>query len=85
MAANADVMEELADGTGGTFYHNSNDLEAGFRTLITRPDCTYLLAFSTANTKPGAHHTLKVKVNEPGLTVQARRGYSTPAPEKQKK
>jgi VWFA-related protein len=85
MDANADVMGELADGTGGTFYHNSNDLEAGFRTLISGPDYTYLLAFSTANKKPGAHHSLKVKVNEPGLTVQARRGYSTPAPEKHKK
>jgi VWFA-related protein len=86
MAANAEVMEELADGTGGTFYHNSNDLEAGFRTLISGADYTYLLAFSTADTKPmGAHHSLKVKVNGPGLTVQARRGYSTPAPEKQKK
>jgi VWFA-related protein len=85
MAANADVMGELADGTGGTFFHNSNDLEAGFRTLISGADYTYLLAFSTANTKPGAHHSLKVKVNERGLTVQARRGYSTPAPEKHKK
>ena len=85
MAANADVMRELADGTGGTFYHNSNDLEAGLRALISGPDYTYLLAFSPANTKPGAHHSLKVKVNEPGLTVQARRGYSTPAPEKPKK
>jgi VWFA-related protein len=82
MDANADVMEELADGTGGTFYHNSNDLEAGFRTLISGPDYTYLLAFSAANTKPGTHHRLKVNVSEPGLTVQARRGYSTPAPEK---
>ncbi len=85
MAANAEVMGELADGTGGIFYHNNNDLEAGFRTLVSGPGCTYLLAFSTANTKPGAHHSLKVKVNEPGLTVQARRGYSTPAPEKHKK
>jgi VWFA-related protein len=85
MAANADVMGELADGTGGTFCHNSNDLEAGLRALISGPDYTYLLAFSPANTKPGAHHRLKVKVNEPGLTVQARRGYSTPAPEKPKK
>jgi VWFA-related protein len=85
MAANADVMGELADGTGGAFFHNSNDLEAGFRTLISGADYTYLLAFSTANTKPGAHHSLKVKVNERGLTVQARRGYSTPAPEKHKK
>jgi VWFA-related protein len=85
MAANADVMGELADGTGGTFYHNSNDLEAGLRALISGPHYTYLLAFSPANTKPGAHHSLKVKVNEPGLRVQARRGYSTPAPEKPKK
>ena len=85
MAANADVMRELADGTGGTFYHNNNDLEAGLRALISGPDYTYLLAFSPADTKPGAHHSLKVKVNEHGLTVQARRGYSTPAPEKAKK
>jgi VWFA-related protein len=79
MDANAYVMGELADGTGGTFYHNNNALEAGLRTLISGADYTYLLTFPTANTKPGAHHSLKVKVNEPGLTVQARRGYSTPA------
>jgi VWFA-related protein len=85
MDANADVMEELADGTGGIFYHNNNDLEAGLRTIISGPDYTYLLAFSPANPKPRSHHSLKVKVNEPGLTVQARRGYSTPAPEKHKK
>lgn len=86
MAANADVMGELADGTGGTFYHNSNDLETGFKTLISGPDYTYLLAFSIPSTKPAsAHHSLKVKVNGPGLTVQARRGYSTPAPEQQRK
>jgi hypothetical protein len=41
-------------------------------------DYTYLLAISPANIKRvGAHHSLKVKVKEPGLTVQARRGYST--------
>jgi VWFA-related protein len=86
MAANADVLGELADGTGGTFYHNNNDLEAGFKTLISAADYTYLLAFSPANTKPvKAHHSLKVKVNQPGLAVQTRRGYSTPAPEKRKK
>jgi len=85
MDANADVMGELADGTAGAFYHNNNDLEAGLRTLISGADCKYLLAFSTTNAKPRLHHSLKVKVNEAGLTVQARRGYSTPAPEKHKK
>ncbi len=29
MAANEDAMAELADGTGGTFFHNNNNLEAG--------------------------------------------------------
>jgi len=85
MAANADVMGELADGTGGSFYHNNNDLEAGFRTFITGPSYTYLLAFSAAYAKVGAQHSLKVKVNERGLRVQARRGYSIPTPEKHKK
>src|SRR5262249_15915860 len=28
MALNEDVMAELADGSGGTYFHNSNDLEA---------------------------------------------------------
>jgi VWFA-related protein len=85
MDANADVMGELADGTGGIFYHNNNDLEAGLRTLIADPDCKYLLAFSMAKAKPRSYHILKVKVDEPGVTVQARRGYSIPAPEKHKK
>lgn len=82
MDANAEVMEELAAGTGGTFYHNNNDLEVGLRTLVSGADYTYLLAFSPAHSRPGTRHRLKVKVNGPGLTVQARRGYSTPAPEK---
>jgi VWFA-related protein len=82
MDANAEVMGELADGTGGTFFHNNNDLEAGLRTLISGADYTYLLAFSAAHTRAGTRHSLKVKVNEPGLTVHARRSYSTPATEK---
>jgi VWFA-related protein len=84
MGAASGVMEELADGTGGTFYHNNNDLEGGLKTLLAGAECRYLLAFSPAKMKPRVHHSLKVKVNERGLTVQARSGYSTPAPEKHK-
>jgi VWFA-related protein len=84
LSAVSGVMEELADGTGGTFFHNNNDLEAGFKTLLSGAECRYLLAFSPANMKPRVHHSLKVKVNERGLSVQARSGYSTPPPEKHK-
>ena len=85
MLADENVMAELADGTGGTFLHNNNNLEAGLSTLFAGPAYVYLLAYSTANMKPnGAYHDLKVKVNRPGVTIQARRGYVAPKPEKTK-
>ncbi len=31
------VLGELADGTGGTYFHNSNDLEGGLRQVLRRP------------------------------------------------
>lgn len=34
-SAAAEVMAELADGTGGSFFHNSNDFDEGFRTIAS--------------------------------------------------
>ncbi len=86
MTSSENVMAELADGTGGSFFRNSNDLEGGFTKLISGPGVMYLLAFSTSKVKPnGAYHDLKVKVNLDGAKVQARRGYFAPQAEKEKK
>ena len=52
MALNEDVMAELADGSGGTYFHNSNDLEAGFKELATAPEYVYVLELSLDNEKP---------------------------------
>ncbi len=77
------VMAELADGTGGTFFHNSNDLESGFRALTEVPEFVYLLEMSLQNVKhDGAYHPLKVKLGLEGLKLQARRGYFAPSKEK---
>jgi VWFA-related protein len=79
-------MAELADGTGGTYFHNDNNLEAGLSNLLAGPEYLYLLAFSTANMKfNGAYHNLKVKVNQNGVSVQARHGYFALEAEKTKK
>ena len=79
MNLSEDVMAELADGTGGTFFHNNNDLEHGFRTLTQAPEYVYLLEFSLDQVKQdGKYHPLKVKVEKDGLKVQARRGYFAP-------
>jgi VWFA-related protein len=79
-------LSDLADGTGGTFIHNSNDLEAGFKSLAEAPKTIYLLELSLDNVKPDVtFHRLKVKVNRDGLQVQARRGYFMPNPDKNEK
>jgi VWFA-related protein len=76
MSTNEDVMAELADGTGGTYFHNSNDLAEGFRKLTLAPEYLYLLEFTPQDTKQdGSYHRLKVKIDQDGLKLQARRGY----------
>ena len=72
-------LSELANGTGGTFFHNSNDLNGGFRRLSEPPEYVYLLEFPLGHTKQnGSFHRLKVKVDRDGLKLQARGGYFAP-------
>ncbi|MGO9336481.1 MAG: VWA domain-containing protein [Terracidiphilus sp.] len=80
------TMAALAAGTGGTFFHNSNDLGAGFQRLTEPPEVVYVLELSPDKVKQdGSYHRLKVKVDRPSVDIQARRGYFIPKPEKKKK
>ena len=74
------IMAELADATGGRYFHNNNDLKAGFEQVAAAPEFVYVLGFSPQNLKlDGAYHALKVKLKIPhGLDLQARRGYYAP-------
>jgi VWFA-related protein len=79
--ANADVMGELAAGTGGTFIENSNDYDGGLRKLAAAPEYYYLLAFSPQNLRmDGSFHSLKVALAKTvrDVAVNARRGYYAP-------
>jgi VWFA-related protein len=75
-----DALSQMATATGGTFFHNSNDLDLGFRKAGGLPEAYYSLAFSPQQLKlDGRFHVLKVRLAEPaGLTVQARGGYFAP-------
>jgi hypothetical protein len=80
MDALNNVMQEFASGTGGLFFHNSNDLVGGFAQLGAVPESTYLIAFRPDSTaEAGQFHKLKVQVAHKGDYVQARPGYITPA------
>ncbi len=75
-----DVLAEVADGTGGKFFHNDNDLKQGLNLLAARPEFVYVLGFSPQNLKfDGSYHNLKVAVkNASGMSLQVRRGYWAP-------
>jgi VWFA-related protein len=78
--AAADVLAQVAQDTGGEFFHNNNDLKSGFGALAGSP-VSYLLAFAPSDKKEnGKFHPLKVNLVEKhkGFTVQARRGYFAP-------
>jgi VWFA-related protein len=80
-----DPMAELANGTGGTFFHNNNNLDAGFEVVSEGPPFLYLLELPVDGVKAdGSWHRLAVKVDRSGLDVQARRRYRVPRPEKKK-
>jgi len=74
------VMAELADGTGGTFYHNRNDVDEAMREAGAAPEVSYVLGFSPQNLKfDGRFHTLKVGLTtKEKFSVQARHGYFAP-------
>ncbi|HET9741658.1 MAG TPA: VWA domain-containing protein [Terriglobales bacterium] len=84
-SVDADVLAELASATGGSFFHNSNDFDAGFRKLAAPPEYSYLLGFSPQNLKAdGSFHTLKVRLKQPQkLALQARKGYFAPKKDEQ--
>ena len=74
------VLEQLAYGTGGTFFHNRNDLDEGLRQAVAAPPLSYLLGFSPQNLKvDGRFHGLKVSLtSKQKFSIQARNGYYAP-------
>jgi hypothetical protein len=69
----------IAEDTGGDAIVNSNDFEDGFQRFVRDSNQYYLLGYVPAvDHRDGEFHNLTVRVNRPGLTVRARRGYYAP-------
>jgi VWFA-related protein len=74
------MLAEMASATGGHFFENSNDMDAGFARLAAAPEYLYVIGFSPQDLKSdGKFHALKVTLKGfHGLTVEARKGYYAP-------
>jgi len=79
-SADADVLSVLANGTGGTFIQNTNDLEGGLKRVLQPPEYYYILGFTPQSLKTdGKFHTIKVRLKTgQKYDLQARRGYYAP-------
>jgi VWFA-related protein len=75
----SEAVAQIADDTGGTFIHNSNDYEGAMKLLGGAPEFQYFLGFSPQNLRiDGSFHQIKVSIKAKGTSLQARRGYYAP-------
>jgi len=74
------VLNDFAEGTGGAFFHASNDLAGGMKRAGETPEISYVLGFSPQNQKmDGKFHAIKVTlVGKQKYKIQARSGYYAP-------
>ena len=79
-SAESDILAVLANGTGGTFFQNNNDMKDGLRRVADLPEYWYVIGFTPQNLKnDGKFHTLRVTLaNHQKYELQARRGYYAP-------
>lgn len=78
-SANEDMLNALASDTGGSFFHNNNDLLSQLRNAVAQTQVTYLLGYYSTNPKrDGKFRKITVRVNRPEVLVSARKGYFAP-------
>lgn len=73
---NLESMKVLAERTGGRAFYGTNSLSEAIRRATDDARLTYTLGFYPANAKwDGTFHSIKVRVNIPGVEVRSRTGY----------
>ena len=72
-------LRALAEETNGFAVINRNDYASAFERIVRDNSSYYVLAYYPPNNKrDGKFHRIEVKVDRPGLSVRARRGYVAP-------
>lgn len=70
------TLSEIAATTGGTAFHNSNDLFAGLQRAFADGREYYLLAYVPSNsTQDGKFRKIEVQVRDKKAHITAKRGY----------
>jgi VWFA-related protein len=74
-------FESMAEATGGTAFYNTNDLAGAVAKAAEKGASYYTLSYVPPGKKyDNAHHTIKIAVNQPGLTLVYRTTYDAVDP-----
>jgi len=75
-AMNGNTLREIAAATGGTAWHDDNDLLGGMERAFADGRDYYTLAYVSGNADyDGKFRAITVKVRDPKAVVNAKRGY----------
>jgi VWFA-related protein len=84
VAGNQDILQSVAEETGGRAFLNTNDIHGAVRRAADDARMTYVLGYYPTNDVwDGRFHRVHVKVGRPGLEVRHRQGYFAVATQEQ--
>lgn len=74
-------LRRLAADSGGLAIVGTNDMRGGLARIARHLDSYYELGFESTNSKSdGKFRTLSVRVKKPGISANAKSGYTAPRP-----
>jgi VWFA-related protein len=81
-SAGDDSLFMMANGTGGEFYRNYNDLSEAIGTMLERTSVTYVLSYQPEVRHDGSYHPVRVELKGAGRGARVihRPGYYAPKP-----
>jgi len=80
VATNQQILQMIAEGTGGFAIYNTNDLLGGLDRIAREGNEFYILGYVPQSSGEGSCHTLKVKLSRGGTDVRSRTGYCNSRP-----
>jgi hypothetical protein len=77
------TMSQMAEGTGGRAFYNTNDLTKAVTAAVEEGSNFYSLAYTSSNpNRNGEFRKIKVQLAQQGLNFTYRRGYYADNPDK---
>ncbi len=70
-----ETMNDLAAGTGGRAFHNTNDLQSAVAAAIEDADTSYTIGFYASDPPDDSFHPIKIKLDRPGAEARYRTSY----------